>query len=298
MGKPAAKGGSVLNHGGALEPAEGIATVRINGIPVWVSRRTHSCPTHGAEFAQTGSETVHAGGHRIQRVGDFLVGKGAPNRIDAGSSNVAVGSPTPGAVGAAVAPDGAFCSDFCALKKDWPNLSPAEREARYTQLVAGLFNQFGAPAPVITTTAKKGSDASWDRQAWSLNLPKGAWESNAPPSDEVTAHEARHAEQAFAALRVMSEAEREGGRVPEHVRDAAAERPVERSSAEGRWARVMQAEQYTPEGQKALNEIAKEMYRAAAAGDGAAYERAADAYEKRPVGQDALEIQQACKCRC
>ena len=288
-----------MNHGGVLEPNEGISTVRINGTPVWVSRRTHACPTHDAEFAQTGSETVHAGGLRIQRVGDFLLGKGAPNRIDGGSSNVAVGTPIPGAVGGAVAPGGVFCSVYCALKKAWPTLTPAEREAQYTKLMAGLFNGFGAPPPIITTKTKAGSQASWDQEAWAVNLPADAWEAKSPPSADVTAHEARHAEQTFVALREMATADpKPDGNVPEHVEDAASAQPLDRSTAEGRWARVMRAEQYGEEGRKTLNEIITEIYRAAEAGDDAAYKKAADAYRKRPIGQDARDIEKACNCGC
>ena len=285
MAKPAASGGSMTNHGGALEPNEGIPSVTINGQPVWVSRRTHTSGSHGAEGTPTGSETVLVSGQRVQREGDFLLGKGAPNRIDVGSPNVVVGGPLAGVIGNAASRGGSFCSEHCALKRDWPNLSPAEREARYKQLVGNLFESFGAPPPILTTNEAGGAAGSWSDRSWELNLPPGAFEKSKPPTAKTTLHEARHAEQTFVAVRHKTSRELSGqSEVPDHVEDAARARPLDPRSAEDRWARVMYAENYTKEGRRALNE--------AIASDNR------EDYERRPVGQDALDVERACQCRC
>ncbi len=302
--RPAARSSDLTNHGGSLEPTEGVGTVHVNGQPVWVSRRFHTCPSHGAEGAPTGSECVKAGGQRVLRSGDYLLGAGPPNRIDVGSPNVKVGTPHVGIVGSGGAAS-TFCGRFCALKKDWPNLTPEQREVRYAAMMAMLFAEFGAPPPHISTTAPRGTDATWGKSNWTISLPEGTFESADPPDAKAAVHEARHAEQTFVALRELAtprpgqpaptaEELAEQGGVPPAAAYSATLKPVDRNSPEGRWARVMASEQYSPEGKKELNRVVDRVYKYMGGAEGNRFfEQAARAYRKRPIGQDAIDAERA-----
>lgn len=314
MSKPAARAGDPTAHGGALEPTEGVPNVRVNGQPVWVAPATHSCAQHGPEGAPGGSESVKIGKRRILREGDYLLGAGAPDRINQGSPNVVVGTPLFGVASAENIKK--FCAGYCALRRDWAKLTPDERRARYAELVGGMFDTFGAPPPRITDHAPKDTGGTFSGSKWELALPEGAFESSTPIEGPATLHEIRHGEQFFGGLRDLAhppardgagetpsaddlESQLEdvqgGVHPPKHVLEAAVNTPLDRKSAEGRWARVMGAEVYTEEGIRAQRKVIQDYHRAAAISPEEG-NRAYEAYQKRPYGEDALAIEGLGNC--
>jgi uncharacterized Zn-binding protein involved in type VI secretion len=286
----------------------GISTVTVNGLPLTVVRRQHACPTHGPEGAPLGSTTVEAGGQGALREGDFLLGGGGYNRIASGSSNVVIGSPMPGITGTPARKQ-AFCSAYCALKKDWPGLTPAERKRRLAQLLAEEFSAFGAPPPVLSSSAEAHAAASWSRHKWQMNFPAGTFQGPTMPSERILIHETRHAEQSFAALREVT-TPRDGSATlptpelseeydfPERVVDAAKNRPIDRDSTDGRYARVMAASYLSDQGKQDLRDIVNALSQAQQAGDKKGYVDAAHRYEALPLGQDAHETEGASSCGC
>jgi hypothetical protein len=203
----------------------------------------------------------------------------------------------------------AFCSAYCALKRDWPTLSPAERKKRFAQLLAAEFAAFGAPAPVVKSTAPPFAAATWSRAKWQMNVPPGTFEGSSMPPERVLVHETRHAEQSFAALREVA-TPRDGSAAqptsdlseeydfPERVVDAAKNRPVDRGSGDGRYARVMAASYLSDEGKQDLRDVVDALAAAQRAGDDKAYKAAAQRYEALPLGQDAEESERGSRCGC
>lgn len=304
--RPAARESESTNHGGTLEPGEGIATVRINGRPAWPVRNTHKCPKDGPESVVSGSSSVNIGGRPAAREGDFLIGSGAPNRIESGSESVNIGSPAAGIAGAANA--ASFCAGYCALKRDWKDLSFDERRKRYAEVVGKLFATFDAPPPTISEDAAPGTMGSFDGTTWTLALPYGAFFKDHPPDGEATFHEVRHGEQNFAAARELT-TPRPGEPAPDlddvaedtglplGVVWLAALQPVDRNSADGRFARVMAAELFTSPGKAALKQSIAAYFTTRETGDQAAASRAyQEGYMKRPVGQDAADIEALGDC--
>jgi uncharacterized Zn-binding protein involved in type VI secretion len=212
----------------------GSHNVKIHNRQAWMANRISACLQHGSEIVGMASETVLINGSYAARVGDYLQGIGPPNRImeTLGADQVLIGTSAFGVE----APENlsAFCKDYCQLRKDWPSLTPAQREARYRQILAKQFATFGAPPPTTSTTAAQGTMASWDSNKWQVNVPPGTWNHTSPPWADATLHEVAHGQQTFMAMRTRNGSS--GGQpVPQHVRDSAASQPVAPNSPAGRY---------------------------------------------------------------
>jgi len=305
MGKPAARRGETTHDGDTLEEPPGNPTVLINSRAVWHVADPHACSEHGVEAAVLGSASVRIGGRDVIRQADFLVGASAPNRVDTGSPDVRIGAPVTGI--AEPRKVQGFCAGYCALKKDWQNLSPAERKARYEGVVADLFDQFGAPAPQIREGTDAGSAASFSETTWSILVPDGAFDAAEPPSGAATLHESRHGEQFFSGARALATPTAgtppptwsdvaEQAHIPAAVASAATRRPIDPDSSDGRFARLMASECYSEGGKAALNKSITDYYDAYARDPKTAYDVYAEGYMKRPVGQDAAELEHLGEC--
>ena len=302
--KPAARTMDPLQHGLPLA-APGSANVTINGLGAFRALTdAHTCPTHGAELVTNGASTVRINGMWATREGDFLIGKGAPNRIMHGSANVVIGAPDLGL--ASPANRAKFCASFCALKKDWATLTPAERRKRYEALAAEAFASFGAPPPTVADDVKpgRGIGATFGSTEWKIGLPQGTFESSDPPSGKSLFHECRHGEQSFGAAR--TEAGKDGpGKpppsvgdlhdqmaIPRNVAEAARQNPASPGSDDARWGSVFASELGTKEGQEVRQRVTDEVWEASEAEpiDAARLRRAAEGYARRPQGSDAHDV--------
>ncbi len=299
-GLPAAFVGSATQHGGPLT-GDGTPTVLINGRPAWGAEVTHTCPVHGVEIVEMGSETVLFNGLRAARAqgdfaGDFLQGAGPPDQIMQGSPNVLIG--TPGIGLASDANKAKFCELYCQLTKDWPNLTPDQRKQRYKAMIAAMAATFGAPPPKTHRGLSPGAAASFDRRHWRINLPRDAWTDNSgPPGGWATLHELRHCEQAFTAIRSH------GGKwprdVPPEVKQAAAEQPLDPDAPEGRFGSLHYDNEMIPEGHDNRQKIINEIVAAAKADPSLTSQRwhdAVDAYYNQPGGADARTLEGPGQC--
>ena len=284
-GKFAATVGGLTEHEAVLGGV-GSPDVLINAQPAWRAEvDIHACKAHGPESVLAGSENVLVNGHRATRLGDFLQGGGLFNRIAQGSTNVLIGAPQVGMA----APDRAkkFCVAYCALKKDWKSLSPAERRARMTALVGEQFKAFGAPGPGVTDCIKAGTGAgaSWSPNKWELNFPEGTFDSDDPPGGGAVFHECRHGEQEFMAMReragrsggssapASSDPARGSGPVsasdladmsgaPLEAAKAASEQPIDPGTPEARWAHLAADESLNKTGRERCNQVTRAYYQA------------------------------------
>jgi uncharacterized Zn-binding protein involved in type VI secretion len=292
-GKPAA----YLTSGTQHTPILGVGSpdVVIHGLPAWSSELISLCPIHGPEAVGMGSETVLINKKRAARAGDFLQGAGAPNQIMVGATDVLIGTPDMGTASAAA--EAAFCKAYCALVHDWGSLTPAQREQRYNAILAQSFGVFGAPPPTAAATSAPPADASWNRDAWQINVAKGAWDDpHGPPSGRATLHEIRHGEQTYMGMRAN------GGpgnaTVPANVAAAAASQPLDPNSPEGRYGRLQADNELTPAGLDNRNKIIQEINASYAAGgvSSARYAAAVQAYYDQPGGADAQTVEQPGQC--
>lgn len=297
----AAHVGSTTQHVGCALAGVGAPSVLINGKPAWTSAMSVNCPVHGVECFDMGSESVLIGGNRMARAntgggvaGDFLLGAGPPNQIMTGSPNVLVGSPP---LGLATEENLAhFCKLQCALKRDWPSLSPAERRRRYEQLVGDMAHRIDVPAFGVRDKDTAGGLASFSRNKWAVNVPKGTFEKNHPPDGRVTIHELRHGEQAFQALQA-----RGGGSVfdaPRHVRLYAEHKPLEPDSPEGRQAELHAQNQMDDAGLENWRDIIREVGDAheQAGVSSKRYYEAGEAYYNQPGGAGARPLEEPGNC--
>jgi uncharacterized Zn-binding protein involved in type VI secretion len=299
---PAAHVGSATQHGTPLT-GTGTPTVTINGRPAWVSDIPHACAAHGDEVVGMGSETVLFNSKRAARAhgaeaGDFLQGAGPPDQIMVGSPNVLIGTP---AIGIATPENVAlFCQLYCQLKKDWPSLTPEQRQQRYEAMLGTMFATFGAPPPGTSQNLGPGAAASWDRGAWRINVASGAWTNpNGPPTAGDTFHEIRHGEQTFNAMRSV------GGTGPRDalpaVRAAAAEQPLDPDSPVGRHGSLHASNEISKAGIENRNDIIREIHDAATADPTLSSQRWNDAvagYHNQPGGADAGPVGRAGECKC
>lgn len=318
MEKPAAIPGAVTMHGGVL-PDWGSPDVQINTVGAWRAGDIHTCSVHGAEDVRLGVDHVLINGKPACRMGDFLQGSGPSNRIVSGSSNVFIGRPTFHGTGSKENLDW-FCKHWCALKKDWPNLTPEERRRRYEQILQYQFARLGMPPPRLRLDAPPSSAGTFKASTWTVGLPPEAFDDNGSPPKmpdrlgEATLHETRHAEQVFAAARERAGRHQGGAAagpdpgasndrlsqeeldelssLPDHVDQAAYQNPLDPSSPEGKWARLQSDEQLSEAGRKQFNDIIREYdesYRQAG-GDSKRHADAVQAYRDRPGGADADEV--------
>src|SRR4051812_4157583 len=131
---PAARDLDKTNHGDPTTEKKGSPDISINWRTAWLADQSiHTCKKDGPEEVVSGATNVFFNNHFAVRKGDFLIGSGVPNMILEGSPDVWIGSPE---VGIASKENlAAYCKDFCALKKEWASLSPAERKARYQAMI-------------------------------------------------------------------------------------------------------------------------------------------------------------------
>ncbi len=238
-----------------------------------------------------GSETVKINGLRAARVGDYLQGSGPPNRIATGSPNVSIGSPGIGSADAAG--EATFCRLYCALAADWPRLTPRVREERYEAMLGEMFGRFGAPPPTAEANIRsEQAAASWDARNWQVNVQRGAWSAAAPPSRDGTLHEIRHGEQVYAAVRANGGAG-VGSVHPEALR-AAARRPLDPNTAEGRFGRLHADNQLREPGRSNFQGIINQIY--ATPVRDPRYRAVVQAYYDQPGGADALDIEAQSSC--
>ena len=293
---PAAFMTSMTQHGSPISVV-GSPNVEYNGHSAWLAETPWPCPLHGPEMVHMASETVEINGKRAARVGDFFQGTGAPDRIMLGSPNVDIGTPAIGTAG----PDGvaAFCKLYCQLKKDWPNLTPAQRQARYEALLASMFGRFGAPPPTSSPTTPVGSQAAFDPAHWQVLVAQNAYTNNAgPPDGGATFHEIRHGEQEFMGARELGVNNPGGQNFPANVQAAATSQPIAANTPEARYGALMGDEYLTPAGIAMQNQTIQNLTTtftqqgAASAAYGAAY----NAYYQRPTGQDSQTVEQAGQC--
>jgi len=256
-----------------------------------------SCTTHGMEYGRAGSSTVKINSAQAVREGDYLQGAGPPNRVMKGSDNVRIGAPETPIGTATPAAQSEFCKLYCALKRDWPSLTPAERKQRYEELMGQMFARFGAPPPSSSASITPPALATWSRKDWQVNVEKGAFDdSSGPPSGQATLHEIRHAEQTFMAMRAM------GGSwdvvVDEAAAASAARQPLRAGSPERAFGVLHAQNELSRSGNQNRNAIIKEVHNAYADGgyEGARYKAAAQAYRDQPGGADALSVEDAGGC--
>ncbi len=299
-GKPAAFFGRLTQHPGPVT-GPGSPDVLVHNLPAWAATVPHACPIHGPEVVVAGSETVLINGKFAARAGDFLQGSGPPNRIMEmpGMDDVLIGTPPIGVQ----RPENVstFCQAYCALKRDWPNLSPEERERRYRELLAQQFATFGAPPPSVADTAPPGTNATWDANRWQVAVGQGMWTSSSPPAASTTLHETAHAQQTFLGMRSRG-GDSGSQTVPEHVRTAAASQPLEADSAEGRYGSLHANNELDHAGLENRSQIIRNYHAAWAANPSASdpgVRAAALAYAQQPGGQDGAEAGTAAgTCGC
>lgn len=322
--KPAAIPGAFTLHDFPLG-GSGSPDVLINGLGAWRTGDRHLCRIHGPEDVRIGVDHVLINGESATRMGDFLQGAGPSNRIMSGSPNVFIGAPTLTGTGSKENIDW-FCKRWCKLKADWKEMTPEERRKAYKELLQQQFMRLGMPPPRLTEDAPSSSDGAFNPGSWTVMVPEGAFDGEAPPERlaEATLHETRHAEQFHAAAReragrhqggtssggpgsgagndpITQEELAEISDCPAHVDQSAYKNPLDPTSREGKWARLWADEQISEAGKKQFNEITKE-YGAAAQmqdQDPDRFDKAVEAYKNRPGGADADEVgklAETCKC--
>jgi uncharacterized Zn-binding protein involved in type VI secretion len=293
---PAAFMTSMTQHGSPISVV-GSPNVEYNGHSAWLAEVPWPCPQHGPEIVHMASETVEINGKRAARVGDFFQGSGAPDRIMVGSPNVDIGTPPIGTAG----PDGvaAFCKLYCDLKKDWANLTPAQRQARYNALLAAMFGRFGAPPPTSSASTPAGSQAAFDQNNWQVLVAQNAFTNNAgPPDGGPTFHEIRHGEQSFMGARQRGGQNLGARQPPASVVASAQAQPLSPDSPEARYGGLMGDEYYSTAGNAMQNATIQNLtttftQQGAAS---AAYAAAYQAYYDRPTGQDSQTVEVPGQC--
>lgn len=225
--RQAAAKGHGLYHGGVLDT--GSHNVIAHNEPVWRSQvDEHNCeggppPTvppgakspgetaircDGPEMMLEGAERVLVNNERLGRAGDFLLGAGAPNmiapkpnfRVLVGENNI--GSDTDEF-------QKLYCEEFCALKKDWPKMSPEQREAAWKDMVRRLFKAQGLPAPSFDYDSGNTNGSMNRNMRFGIN-PTFFKDANLGGLSKTTWHELRHGEQFFHGLRYALGAVRRG----------------------------------------------------------------------------------------
>jgi uncharacterized Zn-binding protein involved in type VI secretion len=213
-------------HG--TEPlAKGAPKVLVHGGRAWRAVEDQfDCKLHGPEAVPVGHTRVLVQGKQAVRVGDFLLGGGAPDEIQEPDDNrVMLGDD-----GAGLESDEgmkAWCEEWCAFEDAWGGMTEQERRAAYEALVARMFAQFGAPAPqvVFADPRLNPQTGNMDFTGGYIDVINGTYGVGsqyflqAKPGDlrRVTFHETRHGEQLFQGIRYARQRRRQGNPLPGDV---------------------------------------------------------------------------------
>lgn len=309
----AAHVGSATQHVGCALAGVGAPSVLINGKPAWTSSMSVNCPVHGVEHYDMGSETVLVGGNRLALAnngggvaGDFLLGAGPPNQIMTGSPNVFVGSP---AFGIASEENlAAFCKSYCALRRDWPRLSPSERQRRYEAILKDQAQRAGFPEPGTLEEQRKNTSGGFKRTSWNITVPAGTWDKSHPPSGGTTTHELRHAEQSYLALRHLQGdppwIDRDGDHVPagpvsipDDILEQAKKDTLDPDSPRGRLGRLHAHNEFSDAGLNNRSEVIRRI--TSHEQDTPEFKQAYEDYYNQPGGADVRPVEKAgngCSC--
>lgn len=174
------------------------------------------CPVHGPEKVPIGHTRVLVNNKQATRIGDFLLGAGAPDQI-IGPNRVMLGEEPVGLE----SEEGmsAWCKEWCQLEADWANLTPEQRRLRYKAMVGRMFGAFGAPPPnIIFEDPKVGTNGQLEYTGGYINVVNGDFgvgsqyfEASSPGDlRRVTFHETRHGEQLFMGIRYARQRARAG----------------------------------------------------------------------------------------
>ena len=237
--EPAARVGDEVDHLAApASPGVGSTNVSVNDKPAWRAHLdTHDCEdtkpiAHVCEIAQFGSHTVLINDEMAIRRGDFLLGSQLPNEVLVGSPDVSIGNPLNG-LAALIA---GYCAEFCALMKNWTNLTRDEQIAALKKLTNDQLEKIGVPAIdfELVEEGLSGSFSMWD---WKMNVGPGLVPARALTAAErselskTLLHEARHAEQAWIMGRDLA-VDNDAGAIqsstglPEDIANAVATQPL------------------------------------------------------------------------
>jgi hypothetical protein len=219
-------------------PGTGSPTVSIGNSPAWrAALDTHLCATpiappapapHGPEKCYFAALSVLIENQMAVRKGDVLFGAGPPNRIASGDESVVIGNPGFGLSAGGRMCD--FCVEFRQLVADWDTLSEDERVAALEGMVNRQLQRSGVPHTPVEASGVSGSmSGHMNPNTWKIHISRDAVQ--AAPTNEVARllyHEARHAEQWFAAARLQGGS---GMGLPAHVRQAAYAAPLTSKSS-------------------------------------------------------------------
>jgi uncharacterized Zn-binding protein involved in type VI secretion len=287
-GKPAAYLTGSTQHGVIV--GVGSPDVLIHALPAWASDYQNLCPVHGPEMVGLGSETVLINNKRAARQGDFLQGSGPPNMIMLGAQNVLIGGPEQSAYN-----EKDYCAAYCAFKDKWKQCkTKEEREALYKQLLADLAAKFGAPPPNVTANMTPPFPAAFDTNSWTVMVSKNAFDDgHDPPGPWATAHEMRHCEQSYMAMRSSQDTSMTSN--PAVQQAVQNQGPLDPNSPAGRYG-ALHAENQIGGGKANYQQILHDIN--SSAGDPAAFDKALQAYKNQPGGEEGYAVDAMGKCGC
>lgn len=189
---------SQSEHGG-ISLGTGSPNVLVHGGKAWrAALDEFGCPQDGAEKIPAGHTRVLVNNFQATRVGDFLLGAGAPDQIT-GDNRVMLGEEPVGLESA----DGmkAWCTEWCKFEKKWPDLTEEERRKQYTEMVARMFGGFGAPAPEVVFEPNIGGSINVVDGTYKVGSQYFSTPNASADLRRVTYHETRHGEQLFMGIR-------------------------------------------------------------------------------------------------
>jgi uncharacterized Zn-binding protein involved in type VI secretion len=205
----AARVGDPTEHNENLGTGPGATNVVVQGSKAWrASVDVHTCTEHQQEKAYIGSTTVLINGEMAVRKGDFVTSLNPPaNAVKEGAPDVLIGDLGFGLLDPARAK--AFCKDWCAFLKEWPNLNEGQRVARIQEIVNKHLEAAGVP-PVTVISSDTPGAGQFSSKTWAIELDKEIMtrptldENFGVPLGGLVYHESRHAEQYYAATRYQA----------------------------------------------------------------------------------------------
>jgi uncharacterized Zn-binding protein involved in type VI secretion len=189
---------SQSEHGGT-KLGTGSPNVLVHGGKAWRAIRDEfDCPHHGPEKMPIGHTRVLVNNFQAGRVGDFLLGAGAPDQV-IGVNRVMLGEEPVGLESA----DGmkAWCTEWCTFEKNWPDLTEEQRREQYTEMVGRMFAGFGASAPEVVFEPDIGGYINVVNGNFGVGSQYFSKPTASADLRRVTYHETRHGEQLFMGIR-------------------------------------------------------------------------------------------------